>query len=320
MWQRLRAFFKWRAPRTLKVTRSGRTFLVVTVGVGLGALNTGNNLLYLILGLLLSLIVASGLLSERSLRDVQVKRLLPDAAHAGEPFALRYLVTRREGWGFALTLRELGVGLKGHAFVPMVSAAEPVTVRAQMVAERRGPLALTEVEVSTIFPFGLFSKTRRVELDELLLVFPRRGFACIEPDAAQGAPAGDGGNPRRRDGTGDLLGLRELSEGEDARRVHWIKSATLGKLLKVEREREERRQFVLKVAGSLDPASLELRCEEVAALTRRLLSQGHEVGLDTGGQRIRPGGGPGHERRVLSALAWVGFDAPLREGGSEARR
>src|SRR6476620_6268968 len=108
MWKRVRAFFAWRAPRTLKVTRSGRTFLVVTFGVGLGALNTGNNLLYLVLGLLLSLIVASGVLSERCLYDLQVRRILPDAAHASEPFALRYEVSRRKGWGFALTLRELG--------------------------------------------------------------------------------------------------------------------------------------------------------------------------------------------------------------------
>ena len=46
----------------------GRTYLVVTFGVGLGALNTGNNLLYLVLGLLLAMVVASGVLSERCLR------------------------------------------------------------------------------------------------------------------------------------------------------------------------------------------------------------------------------------------------------------
>lgn len=312
MWKRFRAWFSWRAPRTLKVTRSGRTFLVVTIGVGLGALNTGNNLLYLILGLLLSLIVVSGVLSEWCLRDLKVRRILPDAAHAGEPFALRYEVSRKKGHAFALTLRELDAGLSGTAFIPLVGAGEPVTVRAQVTAERRGPLALAEVEVSTLFPFGLFSKTRRVDAEDVLLVFPRRGFACIEPPEAAGAPAGDGGNPRRRDGAGDLLGLRELSDGEDARRVHWLKSASAGKLLKVEREREERRQFVLSVEKRLDGEALDLRCEEVAALTRRLISRGHEVGLEAAGHRIRPGGGAGQERRVLSALSLLGFETPLK--------
>jgi uncharacterized protein (DUF58 family) len=318
VWKRLRAALgirEWRAPRTLKATRSGRTFVIVTFGVGLAALNTGNNLLYLILGLLLALIVASGVLSERCLRDVRVRRLLPDAAYAHEPFPLRYEVSIPKGWSFALTLREAGAALKGSAFAPMISAREPVTVRASMTAERRGPHALTEVEVSTVFPFGLASKTRRVEVEDVLLVYPRRGFACVEPPDAAGNPAGDGGNPRRRDGTADLLGLRELAEGEDARRVHWVKSAAVGKLLRVEREREERRQFVLEV-DDLQGVELEARCEEVAALTRRLLSRGHEVGLSAKGHRIRPGGGPGHERRMLSALSWVGHELPLKAGGA----
>jgi uncharacterized protein (DUF58 family) len=315
LFQRLRAWFswrRWRAPRGLKFTRSGRTFFVVTIGVGLGALNTGNNLLYLVLGLLLSLIVASGVLSEACLRDLQVRRILPDAAHAAEPFAMRYELSRKKGWAFALSLRELQGGLVGQAFVPIVRAGEPVVVRAQLTAERRGPFALDELEASTVFPFGLFSKTRRLEVQDTLLVFPRRGFACIEPPETSGTPAGDGGNPRRRDGTGDLLGLRELSDGEDARRVHWVKSAAVGKLLKVEREREERRQFVLKLGERLQGEALDLRCEELAALTRRLLSHGHEVGLEAAGHRIRPGGGPGHERRMLSALSWVGFEAPVK--------
>jgi uncharacterized protein (DUF58 family) len=312
MWRRFLSFWRWRSPRTLKVTRSGRTLLVVTIGIGLGALNTGNNLLYLILGLLLSIIVASGVLSERCLRGVRVKRVLPDAAHAGEPFALRYEITRESGYGFALTMTELGGGLSGSAFVPILKPGEKLLARAQMTAEKRGPHPLTEVEVSTTFPFGIFLKTRRVDLEDLLLVFPRRGFACVEPPERSGAPAGDGGDPRRRDGNADLLGLRELSEGEDARRVHWLKSAAAGKLLKVEREREERRQFVLTVKGDLAGEELDRRCEELAAQTRRLLSHGHEVGLSAAGHRIRPGGGAGHERRVLTALAWLGFDVPAK--------
>jgi uncharacterized protein (DUF58 family) len=309
MWRRLKGFWRWRSPRTLVFGRSGWTIVFVTIGTGLGALNTGNNLLYLVLGLLLSLIVGSGVLSERCLRGVRVRRLLPDAAHAGEPFALRYELTRGSGYAFGLTVREAGGAVSGSAFVPMLRPGETVRVRAQMTAERRGPHRLDEVEISTIFPFGIFLKTRRVELDDLLLVYPRRGFACAEPPEHSGAPAGDGGDPRRRDGNADLLGLRELNDGEDARRVHWLKSATAGKLLKVEREREERRQFVLAVSDALDGDALDRRCEEIAALTRRLISRGHEVGLQAQRHRIRPGSGAGHERRMLTALAWVGFDA-----------
>ena len=53
-----------RPPRKLKITREGKYFIGITFGVGFAAINTGNNLLYLLLGMLLSLIVVSGVLSE----------------------------------------------------------------------------------------------------------------------------------------------------------------------------------------------------------------------------------------------------------------
>jgi uncharacterized protein (DUF58 family) len=306
--ERLRAWLK--PPRTLKVTRVGRTYLVITVGVGLGALNTGNNLLYLVLGFLLSVIVLSGVLSERAIRDVRVRRLVPDGAFAGEPFPLRYEVRRTRGLAFALEVSEDDGKLQGSAWIPWVAMGTPVVARADVVAPRRGPLRLTGVRITTLFPFGLFEKTRTAPLEDGLVVWPKRGFSCDPPSAADGKHAGEAGNPRQRDGAGDLLGLRELADGEDARRVHWKKSAAAAKLLKVEREREDRRQFTLTITQSELGDELERACEETAALTHRLLADGAEVGLAAPGRRIRPGSGAGHEKRVLTALAFLGFDAP----------
>jgi uncharacterized protein (DUF58 family) len=306
---------RWRAPRTLSATRLGRTYLVLTVGIGLGALNTGNNLLYLVLGFLLSIIVLSGVLSEWAIRDVRVRRLLPEGVHAGEKFPLRYEVTRTDGRAFALKLSEGTGAIDGWAWVPYVTEGHPLVVRADATASRRGPVRLSTIEVSTYFPFGLFEKTRTLEVDDLLIVWPKRGFTCEPPAADAGRHVGDLGHSRQRDGGGDLLGLRELDPGEDARRIHWAKSASTGRLLKVEREREDRQQYTL----TIDPAAtlgdeLDRECEETAAVTRRLLAEGHEVGLRTRGRAIRPSAGPGHERRLLTALAWVGYDdgAPTR--------
>ena len=89
---------------------AGRTYLVLTFGVGLGALNTGNNLLYLVLGLQLSTIIVSGILSERCVRRVQVRRLLPPSPRARTPFHL--------GWGLRLG--------KGHSFALAVSEVHPL--------------------------------------------------------------------------------------------------------------------------------------------------------------------------------------------------
>ena len=50
--------------RTITPTRDGWWCLLVAVGLGVAAINTGNNLLYLLVSALLALIVVSGILSE----------------------------------------------------------------------------------------------------------------------------------------------------------------------------------------------------------------------------------------------------------------
>ena len=60
-WARLRR--RLRPPRRLRFTREGRIIVLLSVGVGFAAINTGNNLLYLLLGWALSFIIASGVLS-----------------------------------------------------------------------------------------------------------------------------------------------------------------------------------------------------------------------------------------------------------------
>ncbi len=294
----------------------GRTYLVVTFGVGLGALNTGNNLLYLVLGLLLAMVVVSGVLSERCLRYLSVRRLGTESAFVGEPFAFRWTVTRRQGHAFALTLAEADAPLLGEGRVGFLRQGVEHAVRADLTAPRRGPVRLSGVRITTTWPLGLFAKTRVFELEGTLLVYPRRGFACQLPGESRQGLHGDTSTPRRNDGTGDVAGLRELGPTEDARRVHWRKSAALGKLLKVEREREERRTYVLRVDGGLTGDALERRCEEVAAISHELLEAGHEVGLETPSEKLRPAAGSSQERRILRALAWVGFEA-LREKQKE---
>ncbi|MBL8935580.1 MAG: DUF58 domain-containing protein [Archangium sp.] len=293
--------------RLLRITAIGRVYLLITVGIGLGALNTGNNLLYLVLGLLLATIIVSGILSERIIWDLEVRRLLPDGAFAHEPFTIRYELRRKKGQAFALTIKESGSVESQGAWAPVVVGGTPIVVRGLATAPRRGPWALQAIEVSTTFPFGIFEKIRTLKVSDSLIVYPRRGFACEPPPRSDTPLRGDTGGSKHRDGTADLADLRELGPGEDARRIHWRKSATAGKLIAVEREREERKQVTLAVNTALASDELDRVCEEIAGQTSLLLSRGYDVGLDVGRRHLRPGSGAPHEKRILSALAMAGY-------------
>jgi len=64
--------------RTIKPTRDGWWCLFVAVGLGVAAINTGNNLLYLLVSALLALIVVSGILSEQAMRGLALTGITPE--------------------------------------------------------------------------------------------------------------------------------------------------------------------------------------------------------------------------------------------------
>ncbi|HXI03437.1 MAG TPA: hypothetical protein VNI57_09695, partial [Candidatus Saccharimonadales bacterium] len=56
--------------------------------LALAAVNTGNNLLYLILSLLLAVAIVAFAITGRSLRRVDARLLMPEEVAAGRPFML----------------------------------------------------------------------------------------------------------------------------------------------------------------------------------------------------------------------------------------
>lgn len=308
--ERLRRAWRrfWTPPRRLRTTPAGRTYLVLTIGVGLGALNTGNNLLYLVLGLQLSIIVVSGILSERCVRRVQVRRLLPASPRARTPFHLGWGLRLERGHAFALSVGEvhpvLGNSLARLAWLP---PGEECLVRAVATAPRRGPMDLRAIRIATTFPFGLFVKSRDIELPGELLVLPARVPAPAESPGPSSGPGSEQRSIRGLDGEGDLAQLRELRDGEDARRIHWRKSAQLGTLLRVERDAQPQPRVVLQLDDRAPPEALEGACEQLAARAELLLARGAEVGLQsTGGLRVKPAAGAFQSRVILRALARAG--------------
>jgi len=68
-----------------KVTREGWIYIGGIIVVALAALNTGNNLLFLILASLIAIILMSGILSSITLSGVEMRLELPEHIFAGQP-------------------------------------------------------------------------------------------------------------------------------------------------------------------------------------------------------------------------------------------
>ena len=81
------------------VTRAGVVYVLVTVVIGIAALNTGNNLLYIVVAAMLAAILVSGVVSAVVLRRLELDVRLPDHVFAGRAVLGRILVRNlRQFW------------------------------------------------------------------------------------------------------------------------------------------------------------------------------------------------------------------------------
>jgi uncharacterized protein (DUF58 family) len=318
---RVRRFF--RPPRRLKLTREGKYFIGITFGVGFAAINTGNNLLYLLLGMLLSMIVVSGVLSELSLRELTVVRRLPPRAQVARPHLVEIEVFnhKRRIPSYAIEVEDLRAGQPAdkRCFFLKISPRSAQVAAYRRTPARRGRDRHVGFRVATRFPFGLFEKSRELTAEGDLIIYP-----AVDPIQLPSNLPGDrlGGNSALGRGSGDeILSLRQMREGDDPRDIYWRKSVE--QMIVRERAREVRRD-VSYLIDSTHPGRtpdddwttrFERRIRDVASRAVAHIKRGDGVTVRArSGERVRATTAVGADPvlRFLALLEAKPADPPIQ--------
>jgi uncharacterized protein (DUF58 family) len=208
----------------LSITRLGWEYLLALMLIGLFAVNSGNNLLYLVFSLMLGLFLISGVVSRRSLRDLKPLDLDEGNLFARVRGGLRLRFqdgASRRIRGLELRLAMEGGEVETAFFAGGGGDGEPVAVL-HARAGKRGWTRLTGLELRTRHPFGFLEKAWRFELDRALLVLPHPRA----PQASPGDPAKEGqARTLPRPGDSSPEGARPMRPGDAPARVHWKRSA-----------------------------------------------------------------------------------------------
>ena len=246
------------AMRRVRPTVEGWVFLATALAVSLAALNTGNNLLYLVFAAMLSLVALSGVLSEAAVRRLQVRRRLDEQVFAGIGARGTWLLEnpRRFVPHLALRVDELtavhaDLAEASGAEVPWVRPRGQERVAGHWTFARRGLHRLRGVRVSTSWPFGIFRKWYDIDEPIDVLVCPHPGVAVL-PAVATGH-SGASQRADRGGGRADMRELRAWREGEDPRLIHWRISARRDRPTVVDREREDAGRVEIVVANTAGP-------------------------------------------------------------------
>ena len=310
---------RWSNRRSARPTSEGLRFILLSLAIGIAAINTGNNLLYLLLAMMISLIVLSGILSEQCLRGVTVRRRLPEHIFANKPVTATFTLINPKSYWAAFSLRVLdivgGVTVDRGAHVFYLPPKGAAVQAYPLLVTRRGRYRVDGIKLLTRFPFGLFVKVRTVPAASDVVVYPeirevpealRRTLAAIGYDQDL---------PRRGQGTG-LYHLRTYQPGDDSRSIHWKVSARQSMPIVREPEAEDRRRVILAlstvVPAGIDYSQQALRSPQhpfeqavilVASLASFFNEQGYAIGLRIGTYAIPHGLGRSQLYQILKALA-----------------
>jgi uncharacterized protein (DUF58 family) len=259
-----------------RITLEGWIYLVGIILVALAALNTGNNLLFLILASLIATVLMSGILSSITLSGIEMRLVLPEHIFAGQPvramvelenekltlpsFSLRVEVAKKKN-------AEAAAMLETPVYFPYLPKHDRVQQTIPVTFPRRGIYRQEAFRIVTRFPFGFLRKARQLNLKSEALVYP-----SVEPteEYLQILPGLQGALESLTKGRGqDLYALRDYQPTDSARHVHWKASARSGSLMVREFTREDDCRILLVLDPHLSPEESSAPKSGVAAINER---------------------------------------------------
>lgn len=306
-----------RPSRDFSIT--GAVYISMMMFMGLAAINTQASLLFGVFGLMIGIMLVSGVISKLVLKKVRITRELPEAGTVGEPFSMtyRFLNGKRFWPTFSITLSELD-GVEGfvrqpQAYLLHAAAGSEAAVPAQFMPKRRGIHALNRFQISTSFPFGFIKRAIERSQGDLVVIYPP--VAQVDSRMlAMCLPAEKTGPTMRpkRGGADELYGLKEYRRGENTRLIYWKRSARTGVLISKEMTQVAPPRLLILVDSFLtertraEHALVEQAIAMAGSLATTALEKGLAVGVQAwadGWHGIAPTRGKRHRRDVMTLLA-----------------
>lgn len=206
--------------REVRLSRAGKVFVGFTLAISLAAVNSGNNVLFLLVSTMLALMILSGLAALVNLWRIQVRVIPGQILTAQRPESLQLWLRNSRPW--AAWLLELRLGAAAAQW-PRLGAREEVLLTLPWTAPARGHPPLPDLLLGSSFPFAFVWRGQYQRI-------PAEDWPWVAPLAAEGFAearlweTGASNTAQAAGGQGDLLWLRPREEREPLNRVLWRRS------------------------------------------------------------------------------------------------
>lgn len=266
--------------------------------LGFAAVNTGNNLLYLLVSVLLGFLAVTGWCGHRNLTRLSLDLLPAQDLYARLPGKVRLLLKNHHR-RLPLFLLQVAIA-DAKILVPHVAPGASATATVPLVMAQRGLQTLPQITVSSCFPVNFFVRSCQIELTHPLLVFPQP-LTTDFPSGSDARKVTAHLKSPLPGGDGDLRNIDNYRPGDPLKSIHWKLSARQQEL-KTRQLYQQAERAVIFDPDQL-PGLLEERLGRCAYLVNACCAGNRAVGLRIKARNIPAAVGRRHQLRLLKELA-----------------
>ena len=295
----------------MKITREGKRFILATVLIAVAAINTGNNLIYLILSLMLSFVLLAVVLLRMNLSRISLEASIDHPVFAGQQTYASFTIKNRKKLIPAYSIRVTVSGAAYPVYCAYIAPNDSVKKEIKITFKRRGLYSYDKFFLQSGFPFILFEKSTEVKVSGEVLVYPAlMDVEQFMPDIAGLEGSGNG----KAVGTGsEIHSIRKFRYGDDWRNIHWKASSKSSSLMVKEYALSDIRKITV-IIDNLLPSRKEVfehTLSMAASLVQYFLDAGYFVRVLSCKKVIPFGTGSEHLLKVLDILALMQVEAAL---------
>lgn len=289
-------------PRVIKITKAGWLYIVVTLFLGFSAVNTANNLLYLIVAAFLSFMGISGFFGKRNLSKIDIGMEFPEEIYAKTSFPLKVTLLNKRRFLPAFLVK---VHIANNEILfPFVDAKSKGFRYMNISFDERGKTEIEDIHICSVFPFNFFVRCRKINRAFEMIVFPQVKQCELSGHFEKERKIR---GEKSIDKTGyetEILSVRDYMKGDPFKYIHWKASAKTGQLKTKELSALSHQPIIIDFE-TIPIKNIEEKISCITYIILKLIKQNVPVGLKINGALYKPFAKTSSERTKADKIAML---------------
>ncbi len=242
----------------------------------------------------------SGLASYLNLKNIRIEIEPPAEIFAKQEAVFKLRAKTKFSEAFLIRLSILNTGVVIPHF------KDEIVSKLRIILPDRGKYKISEIIVSSFFPFYFFKRSFKLPVDVEFVVFPKPVKCDIPFTVYESRSNTDSSLSKGKAFEGELSGVRDYALGDPLKHIHWKATAKTSSIKTKDFSPPQGNPLIINLDDFT--GSIEERIGKATYTLIKLNKKGLTVGLKLDEKVFKPDITQIHLRRMLYALALYGKD------------